>query len=123
LSHKKKKKLRNTSHLIILRNTNIEIIRRQFPIALAYKSTNRKGKRQKIGIDNRDQVFSHGQLFIALSRTDSIVLLIDQTKPPGSNNQWQTLYQNNLLTPVLDNNKIDLKINAKIQINNLNYGN
>lgn len=48
------------------------LIRRQFPIRLAYAMTINKAQGQSlshVGIDLRVQPFSHGQLYVALSRT------------------------------------------------------
>ena len=76
-----------------LPNTNIEIFRRQFPIMLAYSHTINKSQGQTlthVGIDNRQQVFSHGQLFVAFSRAKAsryVSIFVDDTIPPGKNNQ------------------------------------
>lgn len=49
----------------------INMSRRQFPIKLAYALTINKAQGQSVkyvGIDLRTEVFSHGQLYVALSR-------------------------------------------------------
>jgi hypothetical protein len=49
----------------------ISLIRRQFPVRLAFVMTINKSQGQSIihvGIDVRTPVFSHGQLYVALSR-------------------------------------------------------
>ncbi|KAG5533996.1 hypothetical protein RHGRI_028003 [Rhododendron griersonianum] len=51
-----------------------EMTRRQFPIRLAYAMTINKSQGQSVnfvGIDLRTPVFSHGQLYVALSRCTS----------------------------------------------------
>ncbi|KAI8536933.1 hypothetical protein RHMOL_Rhmol10G0295100 [Rhododendron molle] len=51
-----------------------EMTRRQFPIRLAYSMTINKSQGQSVnfvGIDLRTPVFSHGQLYVALSRCTS----------------------------------------------------
>ncbi|KAI8554976.1 hypothetical protein RHMOL_Rhmol05G0137900 [Rhododendron molle] len=51
-----------------------EMTRRQFPIRLAYAMTINKSQGQSVnfgGIDLRTLVFSHGQLYVALSRCTS----------------------------------------------------
>ena len=52
----------------------IELCRRQFPVRLAFVMTINKAQGQSIvnvGIDVRTPVFSHGQLYVALSRCTS----------------------------------------------------
>jgi hypothetical protein len=52
----------------------IELTRRQFPVRLAFVMTINKAQGQSIvnvGIDVRTPVFSHGQLYVALSRCTS----------------------------------------------------
>ena len=63
--------------------------RHQFPVRLAFAMTINKAEGQSlhtVGIDLRQPVFSHGQLYVALSRTTSShrvhVLL-----PPNSENK------------------------------------
>ncbi|KAI8528138.1 hypothetical protein RHMOL_Rhmol12G0127900 [Rhododendron molle] len=48
--------------------------RRQFPVRLAYAMTINKAQGQSVkfvGVDLRTPVFSHGQLYVALSRCKS----------------------------------------------------
>lgn len=52
-------------------NSPIEMIRRQFPLQICYSMTIHKSQGQtisKVGIDLRSDVFSHGQLYVALGR-------------------------------------------------------
>jgi len=61
--------------------------RRQFPMKLAFCMTINKAQGQtleKVGIYLPEYVFSHGQLYVALSRTTSFTNLKIQVRP-GSN--------------------------------------
>ena len=52
----------------------VNLYRRQFPVRLAFVMTINKSQGQSIinvGIDLRSPVFSHGQLYVALSRCTS----------------------------------------------------
>jgi hypothetical protein len=52
----------------------IKMTRRQFPVRLAYAMTMNKSQGQSVkfvGVDLRTPVFSHGQLYVALSRCTS----------------------------------------------------
>jgi len=54
--------------------SGIEMVRRQFPLKLAYGMTINKAQGQTIdllGVDLRSPVFSHGQLYVALGRVRS----------------------------------------------------
>lgn len=53
---------------------SIKMTRRQFPVRLAYAMTMNKSQGQSVkfvGVDLRTPVFSHGQLYVALSRCTS----------------------------------------------------
>lgn len=72
-------------------DTNLPFIlrRRQFPVTLAFSMTITKSQGQTfnhVGIDMQTPVFSHGQLYVALSRaTDAanLKLKISQTHEQG----------------------------------------
>ncbi|PIA40192.1 hypothetical protein AQUCO_02500116v1 [Aquilegia coerulea] len=52
--------------------TPFQMARRQFPVRLAFAMTINKSQGQSVkfvGIDLRNHVFSHGQLYVALSRS------------------------------------------------------
>ncbi|PIA46538.1 hypothetical protein AQUCO_01500230v1 [Aquilegia coerulea] len=54
--------------------TPFQMARRQFPVRLAFAMTINKSQGQSVkyvGIDLRNHVFSHGQLYVALSRCTS----------------------------------------------------
>ena len=59
-----------------------QLVRRQFPIRLAFAMTINKAQGQTIpymGLDLRNPVFAHGQLYVALSRVQSkknIIILV-----------------------------------------------
>ncbi|XP_046389348.1 uncharacterized protein LOC124158205 [Ischnura elegans] len=64
----------------------LQVLRRQFPLALAYSMTGHKSQGQTIeyvGIDLRTNCFTHGQLYVLLSRVrrpQDIVVLVPQNK-------------------------------------------
>ncbi|XP_065219693.1 ATP-dependent DNA helicase pif1-like [Planococcus citri] len=72
-------------------DTGVQILRRQFPIKLAYALTINKAQGQTLNlaaIDLRDHVFAHGQLYVALSRVRSsknICILTSQSKVSEDN--------------------------------------
>lgn len=49
----------------------VEILRKQFPLQNAYSMTHNKAQGQTLtrtGVDTREDAFSHGQMFVCLSR-------------------------------------------------------
>lgn len=59
----------------IFPNANLEFVRRQFPVSLAYSMTINKAQGlefTKMGVYFPCTVFAHGQLYVAFSRTSSI---------------------------------------------------
>ena len=70
------------------RNTiNFVLERRQFPLRLCYAMTIDKSQGQslrRVGLDLREQVFSHGQLYVAFGRVsfkeDILTLVTDQAR-------------------------------------------
>ena len=77
-------------------DTGIHILRKQFPIKLAYALTINKAQGETLnlaGIDLRDDVFAHGQLYVALSRVrnaTSICILTTETKVRDNGCRLQT---------------------------------
>ena len=75
-----------------LPKTGIEILRRQFPLTLAYAMTTNKSQGQSLtrgGIDLRDAAFTHGQMFVAWSRfrdPRNVVVLLPQKEPRSFEN-------------------------------------
>ena len=68
------------------------LIRKQFPVRLCFAMTVNKAQGQSfqyVGVDLRSGAFTHGQLYVALSRVTSlnglIVLLPDTSRPVTSN--------------------------------------
>ena len=68
------------------------LTRRQFPIRLCFAMTVNKSQGQSlknVGLDLRSPVFTHGQLYVALSRTTNVnnltVLLPDHAKGKTAN--------------------------------------
>jgi ATP-dependent exoDNAse (exonuclease V) alpha subunit len=67
-------------------DSGIQILRKQFPIKLAYALTINKAQRETLdfaAIDLRDNVFAHGQLYVALSRvrkSENVIILTTETK-------------------------------------------
>ena len=77
----------------------IHMTRRQFPIRVTYAMTINKSQGQSVkfvGVDLRTPVFSHGHLYVALSRCmsfDRVSVLL----PPESNNTKNIVYPEVLL--------------------------
>ena len=69
---------------------SIPLIRRQFPVRLAFSMTINKSQGQSVthvGLDLRSPVFAHGQLYVALSRCtsgDRIKVLFPEGEPGTS---------------------------------------
>lgn len=69
-----------------------QMSRRQFPVRLAFAMTINKSQGQSVkyvGIDLRTPVFSHGQLYVALSRCTSsnrVSVLLPQDEPNSTTN-------------------------------------
>ncbi|KAG5565923.1 hypothetical protein RHGRI_001745 [Rhododendron griersonianum] len=88
--------------IILLRNiapedglcngTRMMVVRRQFPVRLAYAMTINKSQGQSVkfvGVDLRAPVFSHGQLYVALSRCtsfDRITILLPEEETDSTTN-------------------------------------
>jgi hypothetical protein len=69
------------------------MIRLQYPVRLAFSMTMNKSQGQSlryVGVDLREEVFSHGQLYVALSRAtsgDRVSVLLPETnggRPRGT---------------------------------------
>lgn len=73
--------------------------RLQFPIIPAYSGTFNKCQGctfEKIGIDLTQPCFSHGQLYVALSRArnfDSITVLLPESESRVENVVWKSILQ------------------------------
>ncbi|KAL5697342.1 hypothetical protein ACHQM5_030793 [Ranunculus cassubicifolius] len=69
--------------------------RRQFPVRLAYAMTINKSQGQSVkyvGIDLRTPVFSHGQLYVALSRCTSSKRISVILPPDATNSTTNVVY-------------------------------
>ena len=74
------------------------LTRRQFPVQLCFAISINKSQGQslpEVGLDLRNSVFSHGQLYVALSRVTNVsklhVLLRDQVSRIVENIVWPEL--------------------------------
>lgn len=74
------------------------LTRRQFPVQLCFAMSINKSQGQSlpvVGLDLRNSVFSHGQLYVALSRVTDVsklhVLLRDKTSRTVENKVWPDL--------------------------------
>ncbi|KAL5709981.1 DNA helicase [Ranunculus cassubicifolius] len=71
----------------------VKFSRCQFPVRLAFAMTINKSQGQSVkyvGVDLRNEVFSHGQLYVALSRCTS-ASRISVLLPPDSNNETKNI--------------------------------
>ena len=81
--------------------------RKQFPIRLSFAITINKAQGQSldmVGVDLRNPVFTHGQLYVALSRAtnvDNMMILLPETP------QGQALTVTNIVNPEVLLNQID----------------
>lgn len=74
--------------------------RRQFPVRLAYAMTINKSQGQSVkfvGVDLRTPVFSHGQLYVALSRCTSFDRIIVLLAEDGTDSTTNIVYPEVLL--------------------------
>ena len=78
-------------------NLPFRLRRRQFPVRVSFAITINKSQGQSfthVGISLRDEVFSHGQLYVALSRiTDPANLWVETTKNPVLNVVYREVFE------------------------------
>ena len=111
-----------------------QLKRRQFPIIPAYAVTINKSQGQTfeyVGINLQDPVFSHGQLYVALSRCkkrSNIKIFVKETSSQGhlmknlkvftNNIVFREIFQDNNNNNNEINNENDTAINENINENN-----
>ncbi|KAL5704887.1 DNA helicase [Ranunculus cassubicifolius] len=81
-------------------NLPFKMSRRQFPVRLAFAMTINKSQGQSVkyvGIDLRTPVFSHGQLYVALSRCTSSKRISVILPPDTANSTSNVVYPEVLL--------------------------
>jgi len=91
--------------------------RTQYPIIPAYAATINKSQGctfERIGIDLTEPCFSHGQLYVALSRArnfDRITVLLPQDEFSVPNIVWKQILQNTRIDHDIQNNIEEFLIN------------
>ncbi|CAN1819369.1 ATP-dependent DNA helicase PIF1, partial [Linum perenne] len=89
-----------------LEGTTVAIPRRQFPIRICYAMTINKSQGQTldhVGIYLPKQFFSHGQLYVAVSRVrsaDGLHILIPNN-PPNQNNETRNIVYQDILHEIM----------------------
>lgn len=99
LTVKFKSEILDFPRIILTSDEVIKFSRKQFPIKLAYAMTINKSKHQtceKVGLYLKNDVFSHNQLYVALSRVKKSFDLIIYSK-------WRTKARNIVFDVVLNN--------------------
>ncbi|PIA43947.1 hypothetical protein AQUCO_01800182v1 [Aquilegia coerulea] len=94
--------------------TTFQMARRQFPVRLAFAMTINKSQGQSVkyvGIDLRNHVFSHGQLYVALSRQILNFKFKNYTFEVPNIKQSITLWQRS------SNSRLQKKLNIKNDFN------
>jgi ATP-dependent exoDNAse (exonuclease V) alpha subunit len=82
---------------------SFKLVRLQYPVRLAFSMTMNKSQGQSlryVGVDLREEVFSHGQLYVALSRAtsgDRVSVLL-----PETNGGRDGLCRNEVYSEILD---------------------
>lgn len=91
---------------------NLEFIRRQFPVSLAFSMTINKAQGLEfthVGLYFQSKVFSHGQMYVALSRTPTIsenvkVFIPNQNDESFSYDQLPNVVNPHIVNHLLPNN-------------------